>query len=1373
MADLTLSDALTDSVPPAAEENMVERDFVATLEAEAFEDHVGETVGKTDYIPLLDNDGKDTDAVLEKGQQKAQGAQTPGTVGPPVAPGGQISVSHPEPQGEVWPRQADQQAFISDFLPGSMAGFPDQWGAQPHPSQMMDSGLMGPFSGFSQPSMGIGMKMDVGVAPLQPEKPPSIADTQKPPSLATEAPTMPKSPGDFSAGVSADHWPDDSGIPSDLPFTPSVSTVISRHASHLTESSQDAPHNQWAHRDSGLGEGDERENEGSDRKKEKKKKKRRPRDDVWEPMEGKSHLEMQGENVALPEGSHHPSPRKERERDVGWDREDIVRGGGRIKKGKSRKKIPEEWAIHAEPFVPASATSLLTGDVEACGQDLVCMTDDFPDGSVMPSLLTQDLLSLTATSPPVLLDLSPAALSAASASQAPVFSPTGQLSVSSGFHDLLMETDNVDLADPKDGFMPHAALGKAEPLMSSTNDGQEFVSVGGPFEEAVFQQEPSFISPTVGTHVLADTSLVDPLMSTPGSAPFGSSMEALISAPPFSPSGTAWSVDDSHLNNHNEPFDITGMEGIAYETPGPVPVPEPEPEPEPLPSPRVKAAKEPKSKQSRKSRSSSSKSPTSPDAKLPSPQNSGLNPAAPPFFPSFAEPQEHAVALPAKLEVKTEKNKPEVEKLELLQKSDVFDQKEKVEKLDKVEKTDKVDIVDKKDNMLDAFDKIDKVDKTGVSDKPDKAEQFDKNEKTDKPEKTEKVEKVEIPEKVEKIPEVKAVDLLPKMDKEEKVDKNEKVELKAETEKVEKDKIEKEKAEIEKGDQKLEEKLEKDKAEKNKPDQKQEKDKDQKEKVEQKTEKEKVEVSKEEAQKVTVEEKTNQSEKVDKHEKTEKAGKHEKKDTTAKVEKEDKTEKAKKQAAKPVASNGTPAKDLPSPDKKTKPVAGATKPSSAKPRPSTVSNPVAAPKRPTPTLTPTSTTTTSTTLSKKAPVPKVPTTTAGTKRPASAASRPSTTTSASNEVKPKATTERRPPVPKATAAPARSTAPKNGTSTTAASKPTSSLTSRTTASATTARRTVATKTDKPAEDKKPSTLKTTDSTRPKTTPRPATTTSSSTAARTRTTKSATSTSTTTTTAPEKKPPVPRVPRASSSTTTTSTTTRTAARPGTATAPDIKNIRSKIGSTDNIKYQPGGGKVTVSQSRTDALAQGSKETKETSQGKVQIVSKKVDYSHVTSRLGSKDNMKHVPGGGNVQILSKKVDLSKVTSKCGSKSNIKHKPGGGDVKIESHKVNFKDKAHPKVGSLDNVSHAPGGGNFKIESFKLNFRVKARSRTDHGADIITWPALGDSPAHPLSLRSSVSLNDSLATAGIPRSATTPSFTLASQGQGCTSDSLAGLQT
>lgn len=64
MADLRLSDALNDSVSPPVEENIVQRDFVATLEAETFEDKVGETVGKTDYIPLLDDD--------EKGKLQAQ-----------------------------------------------------------------------------------------------------------------------------------------------------------------------------------------------------------------------------------------------------------------------------------------------------------------------------------------------------------------------------------------------------------------------------------------------------------------------------------------------------------------------------------------------------------------------------------------------------------------------------------------------------------------------------------------------------------------------------------------------------------------------------------------------------------------------------------------------------------------------------------------------------------------------------------------------------------------------------------------------------------------------------------------------------------------------------------------------------------------------------------------------------------------------------------------------------------------------------------------------------------------------------------------------------------------------------------------------------
>ncbi|XP_078234513.1 microtubule-associated protein 4 isoform X23 [Pogona vitticeps] len=257
--------------------------------------------------------------------------------------------------------------------------------------------------------------------------------------------------------------------------------------------------------------------------------------------------------------------------------------------------------------------------------------------------------------------------------------------------------------------------------------------------------------------------------------------------------------------------------------------------------------------------------------------------------------------------------------------------------------------------------------------------------------------------------------------------------------------------------------------------------------------------------------------------------------------------------------------------------------------------------------------------------------------------------------------------------------------------------------------------------------------------------------------------------PKPKPAVPKASGAASATAAdakktsalktapkTSPVPKPSRPPTSVSAPDLKNVRSKIGSTDNIKYQPGGGKAKVERKAESAGAARKPElnavsktattkTKEGSQkqpnGKVQIVSKKANYSHVQSKCGSKDNIKHVPGGGNVpnapklasgnhsqpstaprpgqgstnvQILNKKIDLSKVSSKCGSKANIKHKPGGGDVKIENQKLNFKEKAQAKVGSLDNVGHVPAGGTVKIESHQLKFREKAKARTDHGVDV-----------------------------------------------------------
>lgn len=52
--NLSLADALTE--PPPAVEEEVQRDFIASLEADKFDDVVGETVDKTDYVPLLDDE---------------------------------------------------------------------------------------------------------------------------------------------------------------------------------------------------------------------------------------------------------------------------------------------------------------------------------------------------------------------------------------------------------------------------------------------------------------------------------------------------------------------------------------------------------------------------------------------------------------------------------------------------------------------------------------------------------------------------------------------------------------------------------------------------------------------------------------------------------------------------------------------------------------------------------------------------------------------------------------------------------------------------------------------------------------------------------------------------------------------------------------------------------------------------------------------------------------------------------------------------------------------------------------------------------------------------------------------------------------------
>ncbi|XP_032407005.1 microtubule-associated protein 4 isoform X2 [Xiphophorus hellerii] len=1361
--DLSLSDALTDSPPQSGLESKVERDFVAQLEAEAFDDQVKETVGKTDYIPLLDNDDTraDAGAALENGEQEAHGVQKP----------------------------------------ASMAAHSDSLASHSSSVQMMDSGMLGPFPGFSQPG-GIGMNVEVGAAPLQPQKPPSISESQYPtPQAGSEVPKdhsamLPEpqasgSPLDVSAGSLDDSWQDQIGSPStDAPLAPSVSVKVSDQADQLAASPEDTPES-WPGREStAYAGGDERDTDGSDRKQKKKKKRRQKDEGSYEHVESRGQAETQeaGENTPPTEEFYHRiGPRRDRG-ECGWE-EQLGKSGGRGKKSKNRKKLPEEWAVTAEPFVPSSVTpsevkvealvdlgSSMNETMESSFADMdtsqhTWKKEFYPEED--PSPLPQDLFSPTTAA------ISPLALnSELNATATPFTMPSSTNKTIPGSFpeevDVLMDTENAGLGQSNQTIYP--------PFSSENTAAVADLVDSGMFDISSSFQESSMQAVSDGdTSAFSSASQTSQAVSPKG--------DVLASAPPLSPSDASWMLNNSQLSSNSDLFVFSDTStaghplplGLSFNTPSPAPLRSPKTTAQEFQSKHKDGNSA--QKQSRKSPPSSStssvRSPTSPEAKL-SPQaspvaspssppsvgpagvpGSGLNPAAKPFFPSFADPVEDTAVVPPVVpivEVKSDKTEKKDKQEDGVQKVEAFDVLNKAEHGSvKVEFTTNESLVKVANEVEKGKEKANaqEAEKVKEENQADKTKEMEKQaERVDDQKETEKLkdkemEKVETvqlkeekeekkpkveesPVKVEKKEKVEIIDKienkddnLEKITNNEKLKKEDKVENKH-SEKAEKvDENEKSKEEEEEKvqdaekldknqDTKVEEKAENktsEIAEKSEikddkgqhkvemtseqqlhpTDDKTETKADVELKTEAAAEKEKADVG--EAK--TVEKGDNAATPLEKpaEKEAQKTEKEEKADKKTIEKKDSKKERAVKadgdKAKKPVktATNGssaTASKDLSAGDRKTKPATGVTKPvGAAKTRPATApagGSAAATGKRPTPTST-------STTTDRKTTIPKTASTgAAGPKRPpASSTSRPSSQPSTgTRDVKLKSTTEKRPLVPKAgsgtTSHPASGPATKNGTVSTAASKTTSSVrtaASTRTTTTTAAKKPLASKTEsiKPGEEKKSTTVRTStaDSTKPKTTSTTSRSTTSTTAAsRTRTTatKSA-ALSSATATAAEKKPLGPMGPRTlrPTASTTTSATTRPTARPGTAPDPDIRNVRSKIGSTDNIKHQPGGGKV-------------------------QIVSKKLDFSHITSRLGSKDNMKHVPGGGNVQILNKKVDVSKVTSKCGSKDNIKHKPGGGVMKIESHKVNIREKAQHKVGSVDNESHSPGGGNVKAE-------------------------------------------------------------------------------
>ncbi|XP_078030550.1 microtubule-associated protein 2 isoform X4 [Epinephelus lanceolatus] len=104
---------------------------------------------------------------------------------------------------------------------------------------------------------------------------------------------------------------------------------------------------------------------------------------------------------------------------------------------------------------------------------------------------------------------------------------------------------------------------------------------------------------------------------------------------------------------------------------------------------------------------------------------------------------------------------------------------------------------------------------------------------------------------------------------------------------------------------------------------------------------------------------------------------------------------------------------------------------------------------------------------------------------------------------------------------------------------------------------------------------------------------------------------------------------------------------------------------------------ISQERKVAVIRTPPKSPATTPKQLRIINQPLpDFKNIKSKIGSTENIKYQPKGGQVMIQNKKIDLSHVTSKCGSLDNIHHRPGGGNVRIETVKLDFKDKAQAKI-------------------------------------------------------------------------------------------------
>lgn len=370
---------------------------------------------------------------------------------------------------------------------------------------------------------------------------------------------------------------------------------------------------------------------------------------------GHFEIEAQGEKISSTEDIYNRTgPSRDGEAD--WE-EQLGKCGGRGKRGKSRKKIPEEWGMTSDPLVPKSAEASQTKkelmDLESSAESSFAYVNQnswnqevYVEEGLVPKPLSKDLFSVPSISPLVLnsvLNATATPFTMPATSNSVKFDSMHVTSYPDDSFDLLMDVENSGLDQCN--------------VSQEREVKVDYMIDSGIFDNTGFAQESCAQGiPEQDTYAFSPAS--------PSS--LGHSPEVLDSAPPISPSDALWVLNDSQMGSSTKSFDFSNMNthdhplllGLSFDTPSPAP----------LRSPRTAAQEfDLKDEKNNKRKCDSSSSSTvksstppgenftqqappviNPSSKLyPSTVflGSGLNPSAKPFFPSSANSMEEGTAV--------------------------------------------------------------------------------------------------------------------------------------------------------------------------------------------------------------------------------------------------------------------------------------------------------------------------------------------------------------------------------------------------------------------------------------------------------------------------------------------------------------------------------------------------------------------------------------------------------------------------------------------------------------------------------------------------------------------------------------------------------